>query len=110
MGPKAIFDKSSEHVAVLMACATPEHFTEPTPCSEWNVKALINHMINEVSWLPDLLAGKTIEEVGDKYDGDLAGDQPLVAWKRALKAAEEAVKAADVEKIVHLSYADVPAG
>jgi len=109
MDPRQLFTQATKSVAVLMKCATPDTFTQPTPCSDWNVQQLLNHMINEVSWVPDLLAGKTIGEVGSKYDGDLVGQDPATSWQKALEAAQKAVNAADLDAVTHLSYADVPA-
>jgi uncharacterized protein (TIGR03086 family) len=63
---------------------------QPTPCSEWSVRDLVNHVVGEDLWTAPLLQGSTIEEVGDRFDGDLLGDDPLA---RARAAADEAVAA-----------------
>jgi uncharacterized protein (TIGR03086 family) len=52
-----------------------------TPCSEWDVRALLNHIVGENRWMPPLLEGRTIEEVGDRFEGDLLGDDPKHAWE-----------------------------
>ena len=80
-----------------------------TPCSEWDVRALVHHLVAELRWMPPLLAGRTIAEVGDALDGDLLGDDPKAAWEAAVREAREAV--ADpgaLGRTAHLSYADVP--
>jgi uncharacterized protein (TIGR03086 family) len=81
----------------------------PTPCTDWNVRALLNHMVYELRWMPEILSGKKVEEVGSRYDGDLLSTDPHSAWQHAADAALVAVKHVDPEQIVHLSYADVPA-
>ena len=48
----------------------------PTPCTEWDVRALVNHVVGEDRWTRPLLQGMTIAEVGDRFDGDLLGDDP----------------------------------
>lgn len=93
-----------------MQYVTTDKLSNPTPCTEWDLKALLNHMVYELLWIPDILEGKTVKEVGDKYDGDVLGDDLAGAWRRAAELAETAVKLADEAKIVHLSYADKPAG
>jgi uncharacterized protein (TIGR03086 family) len=84
---------------------------KPTPCSDWNVHALLNHLVNEDKWVKPLLEGKTIAEVGDAFDGDLLGDDPQLAWKQA---SEEAKAAAQVpgatEATAHLSFGDFSGG
>ncbi|MDP9326711.1 MAG: TIGR03086 family metal-binding protein [Actinomycetota bacterium] len=86
-------------------------WTNGTPCSEWDVRALVNHLVNEALWVKPLLEGQTIEEVGDRLDGDLLGEDPKAAFDRA--AAEALAVAAEpgaVGRIVHISSGDAPAG
>lgn len=62
------------------------------------------------AWVPDVLAGKTLAEVGDKYE-HLKGDDPRPAWHGIVDQAIAAVEAlADTAKTVHLTYGDFPAG
>ena len=46
----------------------------PTPCADWNVRQLVNHLVYENRWTVPLMEGSTIAEVGDRYEGDLLGD------------------------------------
>jgi uncharacterized protein (TIGR03086 family) len=82
-----------------------DDWSRPTPCTDWNVRALVNHVVGEDRWTKPLVDGKTIAEVGDAFDGDLLGEDPRAA---AIAAAEEAL-AAVAERLpaggrVHLSY------
>lgn len=88
-----------------------DQWTAPTPCTKWDVRALVNHLAVEHLWVPSLLAGQTVAEVGDRFDGDQLGEEPVAAWDAAV-AASTAAFAADgaLERIVHLSYGDRPAG
>jgi uncharacterized protein (TIGR03086 family) len=81
-----------------------------TPCTDWQVRALVNHLVVEQLWVPAMLDGATIGEVGDRFDGDQLGDDPVAAWDVAAKAAADAF-AADgaLDRTVHLSYGDRPA-
>jgi uncharacterized protein (TIGR03086 family) len=89
----------------------PEQWHAPTPCSEWDVRALVNHMVYEHLWVPPLLAGATVADIGDRFDGDQLGDDPVTAWKTTAAAAEQALAAPGVlDRTVHLSYGDVTAG
>jgi uncharacterized protein (TIGR03086 family) len=80
-----------------------------TPDTEWDVRALANHLLVEDLWAPPLLDGLTIAEVGDRFDGDQLGDDPLEPWSVATAASVAAVAAGDLERIVHLSFGDFPA-
>jgi uncharacterized protein (TIGR03086 family) len=81
----------------------------PTPCSDWSVRELVNHLVYENRWTPPMLAGRTIEEVGDRFEGDLLGADPQGAWEAAAKEAVDAA-AGDgaMERTVHLSSGDAP--
>lgn len=87
-----------------------DQWESPTPCSEWNVRQLVNHIVYEDRWAVPLLAGKTIEDVGDSLDGDLLGDDPKGAWDSAAVAAVAAVEADDdLDRKVHVSWGQIPA-
>jgi uncharacterized protein (TIGR03086 family) len=71
---------------------------------------LVNHVAGEYLWVPEILAGRTLAEVGDRLDGDLLGDDPLQALINARSAALAAIDAPDaLEATAHLSFGDLPA-
>ena len=49
-------------------------------CEDWTVRELVNHIVTGNYWAAELGAGQTIEEVGDRLDGDVLGDDPLAAY------------------------------
>jgi len=79
----------------------------PTPCTDWDVQALVNHVVGEELWARPLLEGRTIDEVGDRFDGDVLGSDRL---KTAVEAEYDAVAAVDALlpgiSTVHLSYGE----
>jgi uncharacterized protein (TIGR03086 family) len=89
---------------------TQEQWAHSTPCSAWDVRTLVNHVVGEARWTPPLLAGMTIAEVGTSLDGDLLGDDPLAAWDHALALATDAARGPEIgEQTVQLSFGEVPA-
>jgi uncharacterized protein (TIGR03086 family) len=83
----------------------------PTPCADWDVRDLVGHLVVEQLWVGALLGGQTIEDVGSRFDGDQLGDDPVGAWDRAVAQSVAAFAAPGaVDRVVHLSYGDVPAG
>lgn len=106
MDPKELFRHSVEAVNGCIQAVKVDELDNKTPCSEWDLKALLNHLVYEILWVPDIVAGKTIEEVGDKYDGDVLGSDPVKAWDEAIDKASKAVEAADLNGPAHLSYAE----
>ncbi len=82
-----------------------------TPCSEWTVRDLVNHLVSEQLWVPPLVRnGCMIEEVGDTFEGDMLGSDPAACWDTAARAAHDAFAVPGaLDRVVHLSYGDTPA-
>lgn len=110
-GIELAFEQSVRDFGEKVHVVEDGQWSNQTPCSDWDVRALVNHLVNEALWVKPLLEGRTIGEVGDSLDGDLLGDDPPAAFDRA---AAEATGAANQpgarERIVHISSGDVAAG
>ncbi|MGD9999787.1 MAG: maleylpyruvate isomerase N-terminal domain-containing protein, partial [Ilumatobacteraceae bacterium] len=46
-----LFEQASAHAAVVMARVSPAQLGDPTPCSDWNVQQLIDHMVAGADYL-----------------------------------------------------------
>jgi hypothetical protein len=79
---------------------------QPSP-----LRAVVNHFAYDEAWVPDMLAGRTMDEVGrDRFDGDLLGSDPHGNVARIAAAARDAARhVTDRDATVHCSYGDVPA-
>ncbi len=81
----------------------------PTPDTDWDVTDLVQHLVYEQLWVPRLLHGETIQQIGDAFEGDVLGSDPKTAWAQASAAARAAVEEPGaIERTVHLSFGDVP--
>lgn len=107
MKAQELFARSLREATRAIDALQPGGFDAPTPDTEWNAKTLANHMLYELSWIPDILAGQTIAEVGSRFDGDLIGNDPTGNWKKAAALAKGEVALADLLATAHLSYGDV---
>lgn len=87
----------------------PDQWDAPTPCTDWDVRALVNHLVYEDRWTAPLMHGKTVDEVGDKFDGDLLGDNPVAAYDDGMRESTAAFgEPGAMERTVHLSFGDFP--
>lgn len=86
-----VHHRTVERWADCVCAVGDEQWSAPTPCRGWDVRSLVNHVTGEDLWTVPLLAGSTIEEVGDRFDGDVLGDDPVAVSLDAAKAATTAV-------------------
>src|SRR5580704_17694507 len=103
------FRRASESFVERARKIGPGQWSGPTPCAEWDVRTLVNHVAGEYLWVPEMLAGRTIAEVGDRFDGDVLGSDPLQTLINAAQAARAAIDRPDaLETTTHLSFGDLP--
>ncbi|MEX1005792.1 MAG: TIGR03086 family metal-binding protein [Acidimicrobiia bacterium] len=89
-----------------VVAVSDDQWTDPTPCSDWNVRDLVNHVTAEVLWASLLLDGRTLEEVGDRFDGDVLGGDPIGTWSRARQGTLDALNESMVSD-VHTSMGQI---
>ncbi len=95
--------------ASLVVGVGDDQWDAPTPCSDWTVRDLVNHNAAENWWASSLMDGRTVEEVGDRYEGDVLGEDPVAGFDASAVAARRAFEGPDaLERTVHLSFGDVP--
>lgn len=106
----SVFAHSVEEFQSRVRAVGEDAWDRPTPCSDWDVRALVNHVVAEQRWAVPLLEGRTVEQVGDALDGDLLGPAPQEASDLAAKGAVAAfVEPGALERTVHLSFGDFTA-
>ena len=76
------------------------------------MRTLVHHLLYEQYWVPPLFEGLGIEQVGDRFEGDLMGDDAS-AWPGLLASSIEQAHAAvaqpgALDRTVHLSFGDTP--
>lgn len=75
------------------------------------LREVINYHAYDDAWVPDMLAGRTMDEAGrDKFDGDLLGADPPVSFAAIVDTACAAAgELDDLERVVHCSFGDFTA-
>ena len=112
MKQKELFLQADAALRSVIDRITPDQLGLPAP-AEWavtpnpTVRDVLAAHARDEAWVPDVLLGRTIEDAGGTYDGDLLGDDPIAAYDRLNDLATGAVNEnLNPDKVVHLSYGD----
>jgi len=75
------------------------------------LREIVNYHGYDDAWVPDMLAGGTMDEVGmSAFEGDLLGDDPKGNFARIVESACEAARELnDLDRTVHTTFGDFPA-
>jgi uncharacterized protein (TIGR03086 family) len=100
----ALFQRAAEAFGRHVHAIGEGQWHDPTPCTDWDVRMLMNHVTVEQLWVPPLVRGSTVADVGDRFDGDQLGDDPFATWDAALEESLGAFGAPGaLDKTVSLS-------
>ena len=93
----------------LVAQVGPDQWELPTPDEDWDVRELVGHVVVGNLWAAELAAGRTIDDVGDRLDGDVLGADPVGAYRDSAAAAAAAFEAPGaLDAPCAVSYGPVP--
>jgi uncharacterized protein (TIGR03086 family) len=84
------FRLASELFGQTLAHVQPGQWTWPTPCTEWDVRQLVNHMTAGNLNYIRLLNGATSAEFLQARDADVLGADPDSAFARSVQRCAEA--------------------
>jgi uncharacterized protein (TIGR03086 family) len=90
------------HQEFAKRIAAVADWSGPTPDTDWTVRDLVAHVVEEQQWVPHLLAGRSIAQAKASIEtlrDDLAGE-----WALYSLAASAAWKSTPADANVQLSY------
>ena len=87
MDPIENFERAVDIAHAVMQKVTPGDLDKQTPCSEWTVRALANHMVGGCLLFSRAARGEAITE--RPAPTDLMGNDPSAAYGQASEAAIE---------------------
>jgi uncharacterized protein (TIGR03086 family) len=100
------FERAVASTAEIVKATPGDRLDAPTPCSEWDVRALLNHVIGTL-WLAEALFGDQPPRYpmapGSLPPADLAGGDPAAAYAEAATAALAAASAGDALTRLHVT-------
>lgn len=92
------------------AMEMPPEFATRATDDKITLRQIINYHAYDDAWVPDMLAGRTMDEVGgDAFKGDLLGDTPQANFANIVAkacAAAEALSESDLDRTVHCSFGE----
>lgn len=101
--------RALEETRSVVAGIDSVQWADASPCDGWDVQALLNHLVSGNLWAAELGSGHTIEEVGERLDGNVLGDNALAAYDTSAEAAAATFEAAGaLEAPCAVSYGPVP--
>ena len=116
---RSLFVTADEALLAVVRQVRDEQWDLPTaaevltsrPDTDPPLRELITYHAYEDAWVPAMLAGRTMAEVGeDAHRGDLLGADPVAAFERYVgEAASAATALADLDRTVHCSFGDFSA-
>ena len=87
-----------------------------TPCSSWTAREVLAHVMDEQLWVPGLLAGGTVDEVGEDLErplrrlGEMSGPEMVDEWHAVRPPVAAAWRGTPDDDEVNLSYGSAPVG
>jgi uncharacterized protein (TIGR03086 family) len=105
--PVARLEQASEVFRAVLRNVTPEQLTLPTPSDEWDVRALINHVVLGNSWAADTVkTGNAPRPSGDL----LANREPLDVYTESANAMLAAFQEPGaLDRTVTMPFGEMPA-
>lgn len=92
----------------VSSAITPDQMANPSPCSQFTVRDLFNHMIGGAGFFAAQFRGEPAPEPPPPGT-DLAGDDPVAAMRDALEALGTAAKSPGaLERTVVAPFGEVP--
>ncbi len=90
----------------------PDQMSAPTPCTEWDVRAILNHVTGGAIMFAECVENGSIsdEEFGRLTSTDLVGDRPSAVFGAAADRALAAFgQPGALERVVTLPFGTMPA-
>jgi uncharacterized protein (TIGR03086 family) len=94
----------------LVAAVGSDQWSAPTPCADWDVRALLTHVVGGNRVFAAALRGTPLEQARQALTGDLLGADPAAAYAdAAAEVAAEFRAQGALDRPVTIPFGTVPA-
>lgn len=101
-----LLERSLDQAGRVIDGARPDQGELPTPCRSWNLRQLVNHIVQDARFFAARLTG---EDAGDR-DADVLGEDWAASYRSAAQALLDAWRQpGKVDGTIRLPFGDVPA-
>lgn len=88
--PLALLDLTAREFRSRLAAIGPDQWSLPTPCDEWDVRGLVNHVVAANRVTVVMMEGGSADEAIAGRPADELGDDPLAAFDESVAAQRAA--------------------
>jgi uncharacterized protein (TIGR03086 family) len=102
-------DRATRTTGDVVAAVKPDQLDDRTPCTEWTVRDLLNHLVGVAQMFTTAAAGEksTVNPFGSPED--VIGDDPRAAYDEARQQLLSAYRERGLDGTVPLLSGDAPA-
>lgn len=107
MDVSELFERGAKWAATKVKAITADHLDSDTPCDEWNVKAVTNHMTGEVKMIGSAARGEEPDPAS--VGADHVGDDPGAVYASVVDATLADLRGASLDSTWKLPFGEMPA-
>jgi len=101
-----LLERALDETGTVLERIRPEQASAPTPCAQWNLRQLVNHIVIDVQQFTRMAAGARYEPKQE----DVLGDDWLAAYRQASRELLATwQRPGALEQVAHSPLGDLPA-
>jgi uncharacterized protein (TIGR03086 family) len=103
--PLAALDRAATAAAAVVSAVSADHFDAATPCPEWTVRQVLNHLVGgNLAFAARLTGGAPVDRSADHLGAD-----PLASLRASVAELRAAFAAGSLDRIVPGPFGDMRA-
>jgi uncharacterized protein (TIGR03086 family) len=102
-----LFKRAIDQTGRIVSGVSEEQLGDPTPCAEWDVRALLNHTISVVMMFNGAARGAEFD--GSHFANDNVGSDPGASYQAAAENLQETLgEPGVIDRVWHMPFGAVP--